>query len=508
MMRQSRRIITSALDDQVALDSGPVHGHSLFTGCLIEALTDGIKKSGRRVTTGSELGLYVQGRVQTYPGSTQTPDFGTFTFDDRGEMIIPLSIESPQGDPIDLEPDARSGDGPDPSASVETGSYRTLGLRFPLRRTMLVAGAALGASTLGGVGWLWRRVFASEPSWDQERRLLADAIMHLGSRLGVEQEPGGGFKGYYLASAADAYNTGQELSCLMAAVQERPEVFDSERQARALRALGEFSQQEWRKCQNDRYRSATAGVCWAIIAAARYILLQNNAEATKLVVWLRDVLLERQLDDGSFEYGCDTANHGYASAYATGMALWACCELERANASTPALTMARRTAAVWLTKQYLSLPTSDYTVISSIRGLAEQIFWILERSRYLDNRRPRNHLETQISEIVVRQLLKDCPPEPGRSCFSPDGKIPNGRETAEKYNMFWLPWVTLATLEIMSDLPRSNDLDMHAVVASMRRLIRALAAHYTMSVTVTLFEPAEHLFAMAEVFLRLPGERH
>jgi uncharacterized caspase-like protein len=50
--RRSRRIITSALDDQVALDSGPMHGHSLFTGCLIEGLTHGVRQGGARVTTG------------------------------------------------------------------------------------------------------------------------------------------------------------------------------------------------------------------------------------------------------------------------------------------------------------------------------------------------------------------------------------------------------------------------------------------------------------------------
>jgi len=88
--RRSRRIITSALDDQVARDGGPMHGHSLFTGCLIEALTGGIRPGG--MTTGSELGLYVQRRVETYPDSGQTPDFGTFAFDDRGEMVIPLRI--------------------------------------------------------------------------------------------------------------------------------------------------------------------------------------------------------------------------------------------------------------------------------------------------------------------------------------------------------------------------------------------------------------------------------
>src|SRR5262249_30966422 len=91
--RRSRRIITSALDDQVALDSGPVRGHSLFTGCLLEGLTGGIRGDRGAVTTGSELGLYVQQRVQTYPGARQTPDFGTFAFDDRGEMAIPLAVE-------------------------------------------------------------------------------------------------------------------------------------------------------------------------------------------------------------------------------------------------------------------------------------------------------------------------------------------------------------------------------------------------------------------------------
>jgi len=92
-VRRSRRIITSALDDQLTLDSGPVHGHSLFTGCLIEGLTEGLRRGGRRVATGSALGLYVQQRVQTYPHSQQTPDFGTFAFDDRGEMVFPLVIE-------------------------------------------------------------------------------------------------------------------------------------------------------------------------------------------------------------------------------------------------------------------------------------------------------------------------------------------------------------------------------------------------------------------------------
>ncbi len=102
--RRSRRIITSALDNELALDSGPRHGHSLFTGCLLEALTHGVGRPGRRVITTSELGLYLQARVEEYPGSRQTPDFGAFDFDDRGEMVFPFVMapevpEAPEPDP-------------------------------------------------------------------------------------------------------------------------------------------------------------------------------------------------------------------------------------------------------------------------------------------------------------------------------------------------------------------------------------------------------------------------
>jgi uncharacterized caspase-like protein len=74
--RQSRRVITSALGDQRAMDGGPIDGHSLFTGCLIEGLTGGLARHGRFEATGTEIGVYVQQRVTSYPGSRQTPDFG------------------------------------------------------------------------------------------------------------------------------------------------------------------------------------------------------------------------------------------------------------------------------------------------------------------------------------------------------------------------------------------------------------------------------------------------
>lgn len=94
--RRSRRIITSALDSELAMDSGPIEGHSLFTGCLIEALTGGLQAwTGQSTATGSEIALHVQRRVSSFPSSQQTPDFGALELDNRGELIIPLSGPSP-----------------------------------------------------------------------------------------------------------------------------------------------------------------------------------------------------------------------------------------------------------------------------------------------------------------------------------------------------------------------------------------------------------------------------
>jgi len=65
--RRSRRIITSALEDQVAMDRGPVPGHSLFTGCLIEALTHGLRSAtGATLVTGSDI-VGLKPRPADYP---------------------------------------------------------------------------------------------------------------------------------------------------------------------------------------------------------------------------------------------------------------------------------------------------------------------------------------------------------------------------------------------------------------------------------------------------------
>ena len=93
--RISRKVITSAQQDQLALDSGPVPGHSLFTGTLIDGFNWGkADLDGNGLISSSELGLFIQQQVAQASASKQTPDFGAFHLDDRGEMVISLRNQS------------------------------------------------------------------------------------------------------------------------------------------------------------------------------------------------------------------------------------------------------------------------------------------------------------------------------------------------------------------------------------------------------------------------------
>jgi uncharacterized caspase-like protein len=141
--RRSRRVITSALDDQRAMDGGPYVGHSLFTGCLIEGLSGGLAERGQTVVTGTEIGQYLQRRVRSYPASTQTPDCGAFELDDRGDIVVPI-LASERVVPTTAT-ERRV-----PAASVARGSR--LGWRLALALTIVAIGAASGYSITHDAG--------------------------------------------------------------------------------------------------------------------------------------------------------------------------------------------------------------------------------------------------------------------------------------------------------------------------------------------------------------------
>ncbi|WP_404790157.1 caspase domain-containing protein [Altericista sp. CCNU0014] len=93
--RISRKVVTSAQRDQLANDNGPIPGHSLFTGTLIDGFNWGkADLDGNGLISSSELGLFIQQQVAQASESKQTPDFGSFHLDDRGEMVISLRNQS------------------------------------------------------------------------------------------------------------------------------------------------------------------------------------------------------------------------------------------------------------------------------------------------------------------------------------------------------------------------------------------------------------------------------
>ena len=104
--RRSRRVLTSAQADQQAADGGEdFPDNSLFTAWLIEGLTrasEGAPEAPNPDTdedgmvTVTELYTFVRGRVGSASESRQTPDFGAFDLDDRGELVLTL-----ERDPFD-----------------------------------------------------------------------------------------------------------------------------------------------------------------------------------------------------------------------------------------------------------------------------------------------------------------------------------------------------------------------------------------------------------------------
>ena len=98
LVKVSRKVIASAQGDQLASDSGPLPNHSLFTGLMIQGLTNGKADSyGEGFVTSSQLGAFAQHEVAVAAESKQTPLFGAFDDDQGGELVIHMGCRSPTG---------------------------------------------------------------------------------------------------------------------------------------------------------------------------------------------------------------------------------------------------------------------------------------------------------------------------------------------------------------------------------------------------------------------------
>lgn len=86
LTRYARQVITAGKGDEVVADSGgPLPGHSVFTGHLLQGL-NGEANSGDGVLTASGLMAYVYDRVSRDHNSRQTPHYGFI--DGDGDFIF------------------------------------------------------------------------------------------------------------------------------------------------------------------------------------------------------------------------------------------------------------------------------------------------------------------------------------------------------------------------------------------------------------------------------------
>lgn len=89
MLRYSRQVLTAGKADEVVADSGgPLPGHSVFTGHLLEGIRGkAVTEDG--VLTASSLTAYVHAKVGKDQNSQQTPHYGWFDGDGDCVLIAP-----------------------------------------------------------------------------------------------------------------------------------------------------------------------------------------------------------------------------------------------------------------------------------------------------------------------------------------------------------------------------------------------------------------------------------
>lgn len=86
LRRRSRQVVTAGKGDETVADlGGPLPGHSVFTGHLLEGM-DGAASSAEGVLTANGLMSYVYDKVGQDAGSFQTPHFGYL--DGDGDFIF------------------------------------------------------------------------------------------------------------------------------------------------------------------------------------------------------------------------------------------------------------------------------------------------------------------------------------------------------------------------------------------------------------------------------------
>lgn len=95
---RSRHVITSARHTERARDDGPVPGHSLFAGCLIDAVLGGLDAApGESSVLVHSLAAHLEAQVRKRSGTRQNPLVGTLAGDEQGQLWIPVARRPKRG---------------------------------------------------------------------------------------------------------------------------------------------------------------------------------------------------------------------------------------------------------------------------------------------------------------------------------------------------------------------------------------------------------------------------
>jgi hypothetical protein len=396
------------------------------------------------------------------------------------------------------------------------GPRRATLVGYPRRFVFAAVGGALAAA---GVAWTYGTERSSARVSEADVGQLRNACRQLSRKLGARQETTGGYKANPYDPTEDGYVTGQVLYGLLASTQSGAGDFGPEPSARGAQAIRRLAKDFFPPDGVDATkpeRGSASGLgaaveprvvplAWSIMALARYLAAYDDGETRAMLAELRGLLLSNALENGSFQFSADRLNAKRPNAYATVIALMALLECRRILGVDETTDRGIATAASWIVKTYPSPSSSPELAFQGVNGLAAQAFWALEQAREVRRDARRTAAEDRVATLLLRDLLKACrkSASPEESCSASDGRIPNGA-TPTPLIMLWLPWSTLAAIELVRNPPRDvESADLEALTSATRTFIARLAARGDTNVDSYRYEPAEMLLAMAEALRRI-----
>jgi hypothetical protein len=355
---------------------------------------------------------------------------------------------------------------------------------------------------------------------DARNRLLQTA-RRLSEALAEQQDATGGFAPLeYAESPPDPHGTAQVMTALNGCTRVGIKI-GRDRQERAIKFIQDVSAHWLPDARNDgsfdegrthrdrEPRPLTGygpAYSWVLIAASRVAADPGHAlNAIELANRMQAALLATRTADGGFSQMRDELNEGKPSAYATTAATWALLEASLLRPEDSQAWEACCGGARWLAQAFAEPRRDPVTTVRAIPGLREMAYWVLTRAQEHQLTRPQGGndplFKSALHAAFADDLIRFCNVEFDGAEVSPPGD-PNGRAPAgiatekERYEMFWIPWATLATMQLLRAREHLSG-RVRQVELIGDWLLRTLADAKP-NPGGSRFEASEYLFAMCE----------